>query len=90
MGKKDLPETFAAAAPSMTTEDLKAVVLESTYTAENTKRMRDEDSAYQDAKEDYKAIADGFNDVIKMHKAKATYALGVLKERGVELTRQGS
>jgi hypothetical protein len=85
---KDVPQSFVDAANGMTTEELKATVVASTFEAGALKKQRDNDDAYTSAKEDFKALADGWNDLIKMNKAKAEYALDILSQRGVPLSQK--
>lgn len=85
---KNMSETTFDALLAMGTEELKAVVVSSTFEAAEMKRKRDLDQTYVDAKETFAAIRDGYGDVIKAEKAKADLALETLQDRGVSLSRE--
>lgn len=85
---KNMSETTFDALVGMTSEDLKSVVVASTVQAAELKLLRDNDQGYIDTKQAYKDVAGSFNDTIKAEKAKAEFAIDVLKGRGVSLSRE--
>ncbi len=76
--RRDVLEEMQALAP----EDLIAGVTASEQAIAGAREQLDANPAYQDAKENVKAISQSFRDLKKYQTAKIQYALLLLKELG--------
>lgn len=83
--RKHAPDNFVNAIDSMSNEELKKVILESTQKISDTNKYREEDEQLQALKEKAKDLNDAYNDTIKGFKAKIMGALATLEERGIPL-----
>lgn len=79
---KKLPVGFVEDATGMDEERLKAAIIEADSSIRDTERERDNDDKLKGAKELVKDISGPYRDAIGAQRAKVSYCLHLLEERG--------
>lgn len=79
---KKLPPGFLEDASGMDEEQLRAAIVESDANIRETETAREGDERLQAAKENVRDLSSGYRDAISAQRAKVSYCLHLLDERG--------
>ena len=79
---KKLPPGFADEAGGMDEEQLRGTIVDADTVTRETEMTRDADDRLAAAKENVKDLSSGYRDVITAQRAKVSYCLHLLEERG--------
>jgi len=85
--KKYAPDRFVQNAESMSDDELKNTILESSEMIKRTDEEREEDTTLSDLQDSAKDLNGGYNDTVRAYRAKILGALEILKARGVSVTQ---